>query len=183
MRLSLCVAAVPAAAVALAVAAALELAPGPAPAARAADTPDWMTYDAAARRVTMAMIAGKDTTNGGWNFNGYASGAMTITVPVGWTVEMNFRNDDVLPHSLVVTQVDDPLPSQNGKPAFPRAFTIDLIPGIPQTKGDKVSFVAKTPGRYRIFCGVPTHGHGGMWDWFVVSADAQTPSVTFDRQK
>lgn len=141
------------------------------------ETPDWMTYDAVAKRVKMAIVAGKNTTNGGWNFNGYAAGTLTITVPVGWNVEMDFRNDDVLPHSLVVMQREEPLPPLDGKPAFPRAFTVDLVPGIPQTRGDTVSFVAKTAGTYRIFCGVPTHGTGGMWDWFVVSADAQFPSA------
>ncbi len=160
-----------------AAAAVLVAALGPA-VAPAAETPDWMTHDAAAKRVTMTIVAGKDTTNGGWNFNGYASGALTITVPVGWSIEIAFRNDDVLPHSLVVMDGDKPLPPQDGEPAFPRAYTVSLIPGIPQGQGDRVSFVARAAGRYRLFCGVATHGVAGMWDWFVVSADAQAPSVS-----
>jgi sulfocyanin len=137
-----------------------------------------MTYDAAAKTVTMTITTGEDpSVNGGWNFNGYASGNMTITVPLGSTVEIDFKNVDQLQHSLVVIDGQAQLPPQGGDPAFPRAYTVSLVEGIPPRGGDTVRFTADKPGKYRIFCGVAGHGLAGMWDWLVVSPDARAPSV------
>jgi sulfocyanin len=146
--------------------------------AAAAETPQWMTYDAAAKRVTMTVTAGENpSVNGGWNFNGYASGNMTITVPLGSTVDIAFKNADQLQHSLVVINGEAPLPPQGGDPAFPRAYTVSLVEGIRPGGSDQVRFTADKAGKYRIFCGVAGHGLAGMWNWLVVSAEAQGPSV------
>lgn len=150
-----------------------------APTARAGEMSDWMTYDAATKTAKMQILSGHPpSVNGGWNFNGYAKGDLTITVPAGATVAIDFKNVDQLQHSLVVIGGEGPLPPQGGDPVFPRAFTIKKVEGIPPGGSDTVRFTAGKPGKYRLFCGVAGHGLAGMWDWFVVSAEATAPSVT-----
>jgi sulfocyanin len=147
--------------------------------------PDWMKVDTEARTVRLALAAAADGANGTMNFNGYGSGNMTVTVPLGWKVEVDFVNKGLaaLPHSLVVINEVAPLPIEGGVPAFPRALTIRLIPGMEAGKGDTFQFVADKPGRFLLFCGVTGHGVAGMWDYLAVSAEANAPSVHVKTKK
>ena len=156
-----------------------------APAASAEEklTPNWMKADAAAKKVKLDIIAGFNANNGALNFNGYFTGDMTVVVPVGWTVEIAFKNNDaMLPHSLLVTKPYPPdhVPEIAGtdQVAIPRAYTDNPDQGIPSPKTDRVTFTAKTAGDYDFFCGAPGHGQGGMWTRFTVDAAATTPYVT-----
>jgi sulfocyanin len=145
--------------------------------------PSWLMADAGAKRTRIDIIAGYNANNGALNFNGYFTGDMTIVVPVGWTVEVEFKNNDaMLPHSLLVTKPypRDHVPEIAGvnEVAIPRAYTNNPDQGIPAPKGDKVSFKAQAPGDYWFFCGAPGHGQGGMWTKFKIDAAASAPSVT-----
>src|SRR5215469_12535221 len=67
--------------------------------------PSWMKITAPARLVRLDIVAGWNANDGALNFNGYFSGDATVVVPVGWTVDIAFKNNDgMLPHSLVVTR-------------------------------------------------------------------------------
>ena len=143
----------------------------------------WLTADAQAKRVHIDIVAGWNANNGALNFNGYFTGDMTIVVPVGWTVELDFKNNDaMLPHSLLLTKPYPPghVPEIAGvnEVAIPRAYTNNPDQGIPAPKGDKVSFKAQAPGDYWFFCGAPGHGKGGMWTKFKTDPAANAPSVT-----
>jgi sulfocyanin len=153
---------------------------GGAPAAGAAGDVDWMRVDEAAKRVEFDVVAGLTPTNGSWNFNGYANGDLTITVPVGWSVVMNFTNHDAnVPHSVYVLDREPPFPQvMPEKPGIPRAYSINLMTGIAAGREDTLRFPVPTAGRYTMPCGVPGHAASGMWDWFVVSAEAERPSVS-----
>lgn len=145
--------------------------------------PSWLQADAGSKKVRIDIIAGFNANNGALNFNGYFTGDMTIIVPVGWTVEVDFKNNDaMLPHSLLVTKPYPPdhVPEIAGvnEVAIPRAYTDNPDQGIPAPKGDKVSFKAQAPGDYWFFCGAPGHGQGGMWTKFKIDAAASAPSVT-----
>ena len=145
--------------------------------------PKWVSIDAAHHRVSFTVTAAQGGANGTLNFNGYAAGQMTVTVPVGWQVHIDFVNSGAgaLPHSLEVIRDVQPVPQQGIAPAIPRAETADLLDGIapdpPSNKGS-ADFTASPAGRYLWFCGVPSHGLSGMWDHFVVSGTANLPSVT-----
>src|SRR2546422_11669331 len=77
-------------------------------------------------------IAGLTGANGALNFNGFRDGELTLTVPLGWSVVMQFRNHDgMLPHSAEVIEDTHPLPTQPVTPAFPRAVTVRLAEGLP----------------------------------------------------
>ena len=135
-------------------------------------------YDSATKTATIPVIAGLTSNAGGWNFNGYARGEMTIVVPVGTKVVMPFYNDDIVPHSVViVTGSANAIPSTPGDPAFAGAYSNNPINGQMSGKKDDVRFTADKAGRYLMICGVPGHAASGMWVYFEVSATAKAPSV------
>src|SRR4029077_6750243 len=138
--------------------------------------PSWLSADATSRTATFDLIAGLSGANGALNFNGFRDGGVTLTVPLGWTVLMHFRNHDgMLPHSAELIDTVHPLPLQPVTPAFPRAFTLRLAEGIPSEGRDDLLFIADKGGSYLIFCGVPGHGAAGMWIRLVVSSSVPQP--------
>lgn len=139
-----------------------------------------MGVGAAHKSVSFTVKAADGGANGTLNFNGYANGRMTVTVPAGWRVHIDFINTGAgaLPHSLEVIREVAKIPIQGIPPAIPKATTRDLIDGIPSQQQDSLDFTAQPAGRYLWFCGVPTHGYSGMWDRFVISTSATLPTVT-----
>src|ERR1041384_3315841 len=73
--------------------------------------PAWLTADTASNTATFELMAGLTGLNGALNFNGFRDGGLTLTVPLGWTVVMHFRNHDgMFPHPAGVTPPPHPLP-------------------------------------------------------------------------
>jgi sulfocyanin len=155
------------------------------PAAAEEIRPTWMSFDQEKRVVRVLMVAAADGSNGTMNFNGYGNGDMTVTVPLGWKVEVEFQNKGLgaLPHSLAVINEMNPLPIENGAPAFPRALTSKLAAGMMAGQNDSFDFVASKEGRFLLYCGVAGHGSMGMWDYLVVSKDAKVPNVLVKTKK
>lgn len=150
------------------------------PAAGAEALPAWAHVDTAHKTLSLMVTAAQGGVNGTLNFNGYADGHMTITVPLGWRVHIDLFNGGAgaLPHSLEVVREVTPVPEQGVSPALPGAESGSLIVGIPPLQKDSLDFVAAPAGRYLLICGVPRHAIGGMWNRFVVSGSAQLPIVT-----
>ena len=151
-------------------------APKPAPAGEAtpasnAGQGNPLSYDVATNTVTFELIGGPL----GFQFNGYAAGGATLTVPPKATVVMNFINKDGTPHSAEVISGEGPLPNAGVDPAIPRAYTNQLLQGLPQEGTDVMRFPVPESGTYRIFCGVPGHGVS-MWIWMKVDPAAKAPS-------
>src|SRR5437016_2323934 len=122
----------------------------------AAVDPSWLQVDTATKTVTFQLVAGLTGLNGALNFNGFRDGGLTLTVPLGWTVVMHFRNHDgMLPHSAEVIADAHPLPTGPVAPAFARAFTLRLEQGLISEQTDDMRFIADRGGSYLIFCGVP----------------------------
>ncbi len=146
--------------------------------------PSWMTVDAGAKKVMMDIIAGYNPNNNNWNFNGYYEGSLTVVVPEGWKVEITFKNRDAnYPHSLVV--IEDPgnpddYPEKAGREdvAIKRAYSKSPTEGIFGSDKDTIRFKAAPAGDYLFYCGVPAHGLSGMWVYFKISAEAESPYVT-----
>jgi sulfocyanin len=148
--------------------------------ASAQTTPSWMHVDEAKKTVNFDVLMAPNGTNGGLNFNGYHHGELTITIPVGWHVDMNVTNKGfgAIPHSLEIIKASEGIPNQGSEPpAFDGAETVELINGMNVGQSDHATFTADSPGKYWIFCGVPNHGVGGMWDNLVVSSTATNPAV------
>jgi hypothetical protein len=131
-----------------------------------------LKYDAASNTVTFELIGGPN----GFQFNGYASGGATLIVPPKANVVMNFVNKDGTPHSAEVISGEGALPNAAVDAAIPRAYTNQLLQGLPQEGSDVMKFPAPESGSFRIFCGVPGHGLSGMWIWMKVDPAAKTPS-------
>jgi sulfocyanin len=139
---------------------------------------EFMSYDPTAKSVSLKLYAAHGSVNGGMNFNGASNGGATITVPVGWTVSWQFKNEDAIPHSAIIISNKMPFPAQPQDPAIPRAYTADVTAGLPTNGTDQTTFKASPAGQYVIACGVPGHAPSGMWINFVVSADAKAPTYT-----
>lgn len=139
----------------------------------------WLSSNAATKTATFTLTAGLTPFNGALNFNGFRDGGLTLVVPTGWTVAVNFANHDgMLPHSAQVIAEQKPVP--NGaleKPAIDRAYTNQVAEGLPPQAKDKMRFTAQPAGNYLFFCGVPGHGLAGMWIRLKVSSDATAPSL------
>src|SRR5216117_3746948 len=139
----------------------------------------WLTADTATNTATFELIAVLTGLNGALNFNGFRDGGLTLTVPLGWTVVMHFRNHDgMLPHSAEVIPDLSPLPTGPVAPAFARAFTLRLEQGLISEQTDDLGFIADRGGSYLIFFGVPGHGAAGMWVRLEVSGSVHRPSLT-----
>lgn len=147
--------------------------------AGAANAPKWMSIDHASKTVSLGIDMGSPKVQGGFNFEGYAQGHMTITVPVGWKVKIKADNIGNLTHSLEIVPAQKKAPVQAIQPAFAHAEIQDVSNGIAPNKSGSIQFVANKVGEYWMICGVPGHALGGMWDHFVVSQSAWSPSVSF----
>jgi len=138
--------------------------------------PEFMRYDAAARRVDLTIIAAFDQSNTGYNLNGASHGAHRITVPSGWRVTVSFVNRDVFRHSIAVIREVRSLPLRITKPVFSgaasRAPDVGLPPGARQ---DDIGFVADRPGAYLLACGVPGHAVLGSYLRLTVSSVDSVP--------
>jgi sulfocyanin len=139
-----------------------------------------MEIDRSANTVRLEIVAGASDPNNRWNFNGYARGQATITVPRGYEITIEFRNDDSdVPHSLGVGELpdssfppmfEDPQPVFEGAiSASPTSMTESALPGESET----VTFTADEAGEYALLCYIPAHAVTGMWIRFVVSGDGE----------
>lgn len=140
--------------------------------------PAWLTADTTTHTARFKLTAGLTPFNGALNFNGYRDGGLTLVVPEGWTVVVDFYNHDgMLPHSAEVIGNVTPVPVASVDPAIPRAYTNGMGQGLPPQSKDQMRFTARPPGEYKIFCSVPGHGLAGMWIRLRVSADAETATL------
>jgi len=109
--------------------------------------PSWLQADTVTKTATFELVAGLTGLNGALNFNGFRDGGLTLTVPLGWSSVMHFRNHDgMLPHSAEVIPDATPLPTAPVSPAFDRAFTVRLTEGIPPNGTDDVRFSLRIRG-------------------------------------
>ncbi len=151
--------------------------PGPGTTARPDST--WLGWNPATGTATFKLIAGvPGRAKSPFNFNGYTDGELTLRVPEGAGVVMNFVNDDGTPHSAQVIADTRPLPNMaTDQSAIPRAYTRAAAEGIAQFGTDVVRFKAAPTGRYLIFCGVPGHGLSGMWIRLEVAPGGEAPAL------
>ncbi len=72
-----------------------------------AKSDQWLTYNTSNKVATLKLDANYNSTDGGMNFNGYSSGAMQVTVPKDWRVNVTFKNDNSsLSHSAMFVSYD-----------------------------------------------------------------------------
>jgi sulfocyanin len=142
--------------------------------------PSWLSWDAATKTATIAITAGSTSANSTWNSNGASHGDLTITVPLGAKVIVDFTNNDAgNAHSAGVVIPKQPIPASGDGMTFlaPTAYSVPWVRGSPRGKTERFEFKAEKAGSYWLFCGVPPHGTGGMYVKFEVSSKVKAPSV------
>jgi len=138
-----------------------------------------LTVDTATKTATFQLVAGQTGLSSGLNFNGFNDGKLTLTVPQGWNVVIQFSNKDAnLPHSAEIIDTTKPMPAGPVAPTFARAATTKLDNGHPGGGSETFRFVANKAGSFLIFCAVPGHGLAGMWIRLKVSATDKRPTLT-----
>ena len=148
----------------------------PPPAMGEMTMPSWFQVDNDARTVSMTITAGSTTENNYWNFNGVTKGAMTITVPEGYTVTVELvNNDPVMAHSLgISTEISSFSGAPEPVPAFPGAITSNPASMMESTmpgQRESIQFTVDQAGNYSMVCYIAGHALTGMWVYFNVSAD------------
>jgi sulfocyanin len=146
-----------------------------APAAPAVTVNKFLSYDPAAKKITLKITSALTSKQGGFNFNGGSNGDQTITVPLGWQVHVDVNNIDAIPHSAIIIPDAKPLPAAPDQAAIGGAYTIQLAPS---TGHDTMDFKAAPAGKYLIACGIPGHTASGMYIRFVVDGSATVPTYT-----
>lgn len=131
-----------------------------------------LAYSSAKRTVDLELLAAAPSGSSQFNFDGASNGQMTITVPLGWKVNVTCSNDSTtLTHSCAIVE-------PNGStPVFPGAAVAQPRRGVKPGSATVFSFVASKAGDYQIVCLVPGHRDAGMWDRFVVRSGGR-PSIT-----
>lgn len=144
--------------------------------------PEWIKYDAEAKTVDLQITAALTHVNGGWNFNGYTNGDLTITVPLGWRVHVDFVSRDAnVPHSLGIINAEPgslPPSGDQARAAFRGAYTVPFAEGLRAYQEQSFDFTADKAGTFILYCGVPGHAASGMWDYFIVADGIAQPVVT-----
>ncbi len=136
----------------------------------------YLSVDQANQTVTLQIIAGMTDANGGMNFNGRDHGGATITVPEGWTVQVDFSNQGLLPHSAMIVATDVLSQTTINDTVFDGAEIANPHNGVIPGNTAQFSFTAATQGEYAFACGVPGHAASGQWLHFNVGAPDVQPS-------
>jgi alcohol dehydrogenase (cytochrome c) len=124
----------------------------------------------------MDLVAGAGSASG-FNFNGYSDGEMTITVPKGAAMSVNFSVKGSIHHSVSITAAENRTELQNFPPSFDGAVIDDPSTGIANSS-TSFDFVADREGKYALLCAVPGHAVQGMWVWLEVGPEGSEASVT-----
>lgn len=154
-----------------------------APAGPAAPTgpmtiPDWYAVDHDAKTVSVTLVAGSTPDNNYWNYNGAIRGQLAITVPEGYTVNMELVNQDPnMAHSVgVSSELNSFTVPPTPDPVFPGAITAEpqsMISATMPGETETITFVASAAGNYSLVCYIPGHSAVGMWLFFNVSGDGE----------
>ncbi len=124
-----------------------------------------------------SIVAAQTPANAENNYNGTSNGKLVLTVPLGAMVQITFKNQGTLPHSLQVIAPATPLPATAlSAPAFPGAQIPNPQAGIMKGQTVNVQFTASKAGKYLMICGFPGHALLGMYATFVVAPSPSAPT-------
>ncbi len=148
--------------------------PRPSTTAGGASMPTWFRVEG--NEIEIDIVAGATSDANYWNFNGAFGGNMTITVPEGARVTINFRNaDPVVTHSIGVGPVSDSPPASPApQPVFEGAMSSNptsMAHGTGSNESETLTFTASQAGQYALLCYIPGHAITGMWVRFDVGGE------------
>jgi hypothetical protein len=139
------------------------------------DPPDpngYIRADPATQTVVITLVAGYPATDYQFNYDGYGTGSLVITIPAGWQVTVQCENRGTVPNSCaVVADKGDTQPLEQGW------STPDPARGLDPGQSASFLFTPTTIGSYRIASLVVGSEASGMWADLEVVAGGQ-PSMT-----
>jgi Sulfocyanin (SoxE) domain len=112
----------------------------------------WLSWNAKKRTARLLLVAGYDSTNNGFNFDGYARGRMLVRVPRGWLLTIVCRNSGSQNHSCAVVHG-----AGTATIAFRGAASPNPGLGLAPGRSATFTFRASRLGVYRLVCLVPGH--------------------------
>ena len=118
----------------------------------------FLQVDDSAHSAIVTLIAGYPATDYQFNYDGYGSGALTLTVPVGWKVTVQCENHGTVPNSCAIVSG-----SSATEPVDPAWSTPDPQKGLQPGQSATFEFTPQRAGRYRIASLVPGSEASGMW--------------------
>jgi len=149
-------------------------------------TSKFMTVDKQHMTVTIKLIAGYTTADSQRNFNGYSNGGMTITVPVGYTVKLDYSNNSGIPADVGVYTADRQLAFTGAGDSIDDIFQ-NAAAGVLPGQSEQISFFVAKAGTYQIANYIdrfPQFGQNyqnyqsvDMWDVLKVVSGG-SPSIT-----
>jgi hypothetical protein len=122
------------------------------------DLSHYIHSNASDQTVVITLVAGYPAGDYQFNYNGYGSGALVVTVPVGWRATIQCENRGTVPNSCAVVAG-----RQDTKPVQPSWSTPDPVRGLDPGQSASFEFAPTTPGRYRIASLVGGNEASGMW--------------------
>ena len=137
---------------------------------------DFLRLGAEPKTVELIVVAVWNDENYGMNFNGYAKGNATYTIPKDWTVSVKYINPSPIPHSLLVVEKESIRKIQMPGPYFKGAAVPDFLTGLAYGT-HTFNFVADEAGDYALACGFPAHAINGHWIAMEVSGTATAPTL------
>jgi hypothetical protein len=122
------------------------------------DPKSFIKVDEATHAAVVTLIAGHPATDNQFNYDGYSSGALILTIPVGWQVTIQCLNHGTVPNSCSIVS--------NGaatEPVDAGWSTPNPHAGLDPGQSSGFSFSATAPGSYRIASLVGGNEASGMW--------------------
>jgi hypothetical protein len=124
-------------------------------------TPDpkqYLRVDPNTHTAILTLIAGYPASNLQFNYDGYGSGALVLTVPAGWQTTVQCENRGTVANSCAVVSGGN-----DTKPLQPGWSTPDPQRGLDPNQSASFVFSPSKLGSYRIASLVGGNEASGMW--------------------
>jgi hypothetical protein len=122
------------------------------------DPSKYIQVDDANHSAIVTLIAGYPATDFQFNYDGYASGALVLTVPIGWSVTVQCENRGTVPNSCAVVAG-----RTDTSPIDVSWSTPDPQRGLDPQQSATFMFAPAQPGSFRIASLVDGSEASGMW--------------------
>ena len=135
------------------------------------DPTTFLRADPSTRTAILTLIAGYPATDYQFNYDGYGSGSLVITIPVGWEVTVQCENHSTVPNSCAVVAGKG-----DTQPLEPGWSTPNPKTGLDPGHSASFVFTPSKPGSYRIASLVGGNEASGMWVDLEITASGK-PSL------
>jgi hypothetical protein len=136
------------------------------------DPKTFIKVDPATHVAVVTLFAGHPATDNQFNYDGYSSGALVLTIPVGWQTTIQCVNHGTVPNSCAV--VAD---GRATEPVNPDWSTPNPKSGLDPGQSSGFEFTPTAVASYRIASLVGGNEASGMWADLEVK-DGGVPTLT-----